>query len=87
MTNKELRIKNIKHQMNLDEKYSDTVNGQYKITWGCNGRQITVSCDVLDAYVGDVQYKLQINEGDDLVTFDYDTMFDAVADMFYNWWN
>lgn len=34
MTRKEIRIQNIKRQMNHDEQYSDTVNGQYKITWG-----------------------------------------------------
>lgn len=86
MTRKEIRIQNIKRQMNHDEQYSDTVNGQYKITWGANGRQITVSCNVLDAYTGDVQYTLKINDCDDFVTFDYDEMFNMVANCFYDWW-
>lgn len=53
---------------------------------GANGRQITVSCNVLDAYAGDVQYTLKINDCDDFVTFDYDEMFNMVANCFYDWW-
>ena len=95
MTSLAINISNIKREMNKDEQYSDIdAYGNYKITFGTYGRQITVTATALTQPTveqledGDfpVRYTIDINMDDDFCTTDYDAMFDVVANIFLSYY-
>lgn len=90
-----INIDNIKRAMTKDEVYSKTdAYGNYKITFGAYGRQITVTATALTQPTveqledGDfpVRYTIDINMDDDFCTTDYDQMFDVVANIFLSYY-
>lgn len=93
MTSLAININNIKRAMNKDEQYSETdAYGNYKITFGAYGRQITVLATPVEPVKAE-----QIEDGDYPVRYstlvtnldgctDYDTMFDAIASIFLSYY-
>lgn len=82
MNNKEERMRNIRKQMNQSEDYSEIVEGSYTITFTFNHHKLSVVCDIIDAYEGNVEYYYGTPEGSS-VSLDYDRMFADTATMFY----
>lgn len=88
-----INIKDIKRAMNKDEQYSSAMeDGAYTITFGAYGRQITVLATpvepVTEAQIEDGDYPVRYST---LVTdldgcTDYDTMFDAIANIFMSYY-
>lgn len=88
-----INIDNIKRAMTKDEQYSDSAfDGAYSITFGAYGRQITVLATPVEPVTA-----AQIEDGDYPVRYstlvtdldgctDYDTMFDAIANIFLSYY-
>lgn len=88
-----INIHNIKRAMCKDEQYSDTdAYGNYKITFGAYGRQITVTCTALTQPTveqledGDFPVRFHVPTDIPLDTEDYDEMFDLVANVFLSYY-
>ena len=90
-----ININNIRREMTKDEQYCKIdAYGNYKITFGAYGRQITITATPLTRPTveqmedGDypVSYTIDINKNDDFCTTDYDTMFNVVADIFMSYY-
>ena len=93
MTSLEINITSIKRAMNKDEKYSDTdAYGNYKITFGAYGRQITVTATALTQPTveqledGDFPVRYTASFDATFVTEDYDEIFDFVAETFLSYY-
>ena len=93
MTSLAININSIKRAMIKDEVYSDTnAYGNYKITFGAFGRQITVKCTALTQPTveqledGDFPVRYTAPMDPDFNTTDYDEMFDFVADVFLSYY-
>lgn len=93
MTSLAINIDNIKRAMTKDEQYSETdAYGNYKITFGAYGRQITVTATSLTQPTveqledGDFPVRYTASMDPDFNTTDYDRMFDFVADVFMSYY-
>lgn len=88
-----ININNIKREMTKDEQYSKIdAYGNYKITFGAYGRQITVQATALtqpelhQLEEGDYPVRYTATMDPDFNTTDYDEMFDFVADVFLSYY-
>lgn len=93
MTSLAINIDTIKRAMTKDEVYSKTdAYGNYKITFGAYGRQITVTATALTQPTveqledGDFPVRYTAPMDPDFNTTDYDEMFDFVADVFLSYY-
>lgn len=82
------KIQKVKSQMNKDETYSNvSPDGAYAITFGAYGRQLTVRATPVEpvtaAQIADGDYPVRYSTicGDLKGCTDYDTMFNAVAEI------
>lgn len=88
-----INIDNIKRAMNKNEQYSETdTYGNYKITFGAYGRQITVTATALTQPTveqvedGDFPVRYTVPMDHEFNTTDYDEMFNAVANIFMSYY-